>query len=479
MEHLSAHCSALTMEHLFSPCTRYRDIAASQLRQVPRLQYGGNPEGLRELNLDVSIEELLSAQLAFTYADLYAMLGNDETVVWLTPHAAIMRSAGRAHFCIPTLLALRFLFKANGEEICIACSSSAARLEMFAVAGRLLAANASEVHELDVNSLCRRHQVFDFAPTLDYLMEQCQNLKVLSLTNLEIDEDQIRALGAVSILRPAFEIKLLFCRIAGTSAEALLEFLQRNQGPTELVYCDIDNVIIADGLRGNSRLKKLRVLCTSSSNEAGNQEVFAITSALRENKGLLYLAIRLDLTMSDESWGAVCDSLKTLTHPTLQVLNLETIELIRVDPALLKSRKSVLIQVLVDLLKVNISIHTIPWNPHHSISKLKIHGSVAPYLETNRFRPRLLAIQKCRPFPYRVKVLGRALLATRTNPNLFWMLLSGNTEIIFPSTTPNSPSPVIAAAISNAAVAPATTASAAVAANVATPSAGLKRKARP
>jgi hypothetical protein len=468
------------MEHLFSPCTRYRDIAESQLRQVPRLQYGGNPEGLRELNLDVSIEELLSAQLAFTYADLYAMLGNDETVVWLTPHAAIMRPGGRAHHCIPSLLAYRLSINADGKVIYIITNSSAARLEMFAVAGRLLAANASEVCELDVNSLCRRHQVFDFAPTyFGYLMKQCQNLKVLTITNIAMDEDQIRALGTVSLSRPDLEIKLVSCRISGASADALVEILKQNQGPTELRGCDIDYVILADGLRGNSRLKKLWAFCFARPHEDRNPGIVAITNALRDNKGLLYLG----MPMSDESWGTVCDSLKILTHPTLQVLDLETIyETIYsygFDRALLKRRTSVLVQALVAMLKVNMSIHTISWNPHCSSSRELMQGSVAPYLETNRFRPRLLAIQRCRPFPYRGKVLGRALLATRTNPNLFWMLLSGNTEIIFPSTTPSSPSPVIAAATTNAAVVPATTASAAVAANVATPSAGLKRKARP
>jgi hypothetical protein len=54
---------------------------------------------------------------------------------------------------------------------------------------------------------------------------------------------------------------------------------------------------------------------------------------------------------------------------------------------------------------------------------------------TNRLRPRLLAIQKTRPITYRAKVLGRALLAVRTDPNRFWMLLSGNPEVAFPSTT--------------------------------------------
>jgi hypothetical protein len=44
------------------------------------------PEGLQELNLNLSTEELLSAERAFTYADLFAMLGNKSTVAWITPH---------------------------------------------------------------------------------------------------------------------------------------------------------------------------------------------------------------------------------------------------------------------------------------------------------------------------------------------------------------------------------------------------------
>jgi hypothetical protein len=86
------------------------------------------------------------------------------------------------------------------------------------------------------------------------------------------------------------------------------------------------------------------------------------------------------------------------------------------------------------MMKTNLSIHTIDLAYQYSKTEL-FRESVIPYLETNRFRPRLLAIQKTRPIPYRAKVLGRALLAVQTDPNWFWMLLSGNDEVAFPSTT--------------------------------------------
>jgi hypothetical protein len=177
-------------------------------------------------------------------------------------------------------------------------------------------------------------------------------------------------------------------------------------------------------------------------------------------------------------------------------------------PGALKSR----IESLVDMMKVNTSIQTILLGFQYNQHEL-FRESVIPYLETNRFRPRLLAIQKTRPIPYRVKVLGRALLSARTDPNRFWTLLSGNVEVAFPSTAAtiaaaaNPPTPATAAATSttNVAAAALTTtgtgslpttvatstatsafasdafpfAHTAATATVATPSAGQKHRARP
>jgi hypothetical protein len=145
-------------------------------------------------------------------------------------------------------------------------------------------------------------------------MEQCQSLKVLKLADLEIDENHCRVLGAYS--RPGLEIELLRCKLTGAGTSALAEVLGRNEGPTKLAYCDLDNFVIADGLRGNSRLKSLRNPMIRY-RDAGALE---IAGALRENKGLVDLDLEHNFGMNDETWDAVCDSLKT--HPTLQVLDL-------------------------------------------------------------------------------------------------------------------------------------------------------------
>jgi hypothetical protein len=189
---------ALTMERLLSPSTRYRDIVES----LGRLEaYRSHPRGFQELNLDISTEEFLSAETAFTYTDLYTVLRNVDTVVWLTPHAAVMRESGMT-FSLGLRVGLsRFYIFAEGKNIVAWSRSRAAQLEICDIVLRLLA--VSVVHSASLSSWS---STSINAPTLAYLMEQCRSLKLLSLSGLEMDEDHCRVLGAYS--RPGLEIEL-------------------------------------------------------------------------------------------------------------------------------------------------------------------------------------------------------------------------------------------------------------------------------
>jgi hypothetical protein len=136
------HCFALIMERLFSPCTRLLDVLESRgYREGFRGHY---PDLLQELNLDVSTEELLSAERAFTYADLYAMFGNEDKVLWLTPHAAVVRADGRAHYGHYLAdSAYQFLFTVDGKEIVVLARSTEHLLEICQIVLRLLAASVA------------------------------------------------------------------------------------------------------------------------------------------------------------------------------------------------------------------------------------------------------------------------------------------------------------------------------------------------
>jgi hypothetical protein len=425
------------MELLFSPCTRYFDRVVANYEGVIDERLLEEYDRLQELKLDVSTEEFLSAERAFTFADLYAMVGNGDTVLWLTPHASIVRSNWRDDLSCLRLEYLpdnyRFSVKVSGggvKHIEVLARSSAALLEIVDVVCRLLVANTTEVYDLDLWNKGQSNEVFFSAPVFASLAEQCQNLKALTLRCLDsLNADQIRVLGAFS--RPGLDIELWRCKIEGAAAEALAGVLGRNQGPTRLTSCDIDYSVLANGLRGNSRLKSL-FNPTYSNRNVNDQDLLASADALKENKGLVSLNLMYDFRVSDETWDAVCDSLKT--HPTLKLLCFRPKHTVRgalLAPAVLTYR----LQALVNMLKVNTSIQRIDLGPHLYSEHELFRGSVIPYLETNRLRPRLLAIQKTRPIIYRAKVLGQALLTARTDPNRFWMLLSGNAEVAFPSTT--------------------------------------------
>jgi hypothetical protein len=146
------------------------------------------------------------------------------------------------------------------------------------------------------------------APNLAHLMEHCQSLKNLTLWNLALDENHCRELGVHS--RPDLEINLKSCAITGSGARALVEVLEHNQGPTELDSCEIDYSVLADRLRGNSRLKSFRQ-DSFFFRDNYNRQVLAIANAVLETQGLVEFR---------RSHGAVCDSLKT--HPTLEVVDI-------------------------------------------------------------------------------------------------------------------------------------------------------------
>jgi hypothetical protein len=414
---VTALCFALTsMERLLSPCTRFYDMLQSRgYLQKSR----GLPGGLRELNLDVSTEAFLSAERAFAYADLYAMLANENVVVWLTPYAAVMPNMGRGIDYWKVLDGSCHIYvKADGKGMFGLARSPEHLSDICNVVLRLLAASVVQSVCLDSDRNSGDSAVIN-ADTLANLMEQCHSVKILSLKYLRLDENQIRVLGAYS--RPDLEIKLDHCTFTSAGTSALVEVLGRNQGPTKLDCCDINYSVLANALRENSGLKSLAPLI-SSNLEVSNREVFAIAGALKENKGL----VELDLSNgafweNDEMWGAVCGSLET--HPTLEILNLNSAF---TAPAVIKSR----IQALLDMMHVNISIHTIHLDSSYSQHEL-FQSSVIPFLETNRLRPRVRAVQRTSPIAYRAKVLGRALLSARTDANSFWMLLIGNVEVVF------------------------------------------------
>jgi hypothetical protein len=142
------------MEHLFSPCTRLFDIFENHnafAEADDRDRFFENVAHLteffetgKELNLDVSTEELLSAETAFTYADLYAIIENGRTVAWLTPHAAVVRADDEGSYGWELINeSFCFCFNVDGKVISAFARSREDLLEICNVLLRLLAAGVA------------------------------------------------------------------------------------------------------------------------------------------------------------------------------------------------------------------------------------------------------------------------------------------------------------------------------------------------
>jgi hypothetical protein len=127
------------MEHLFSPCTRMFDLLETQGDVQDHIGMSWDDfKRVKELNLDVSTEELMSAERAFTYADVFAMLGNGNEIAWFTERAAVCRQ-GRAYNYSDTLLNVCSVsFNADGKNMVALALSPEALLEICDVVLRML-----------------------------------------------------------------------------------------------------------------------------------------------------------------------------------------------------------------------------------------------------------------------------------------------------------------------------------------------------
>jgi hypothetical protein len=153
-----------------------------------------------------------------------------------------------------------------------------------------------------------------------------------------------------------------------------------------------------------------------------------------------------DTPISDDNWSILCESLKA--HPTLTNLNLldtrpsnpvdadddddddddEDDEEDPEDTILLSDeQKSHRTRLLAEMMKANTILRTILLTDHEHDDQIYTE-EISPYLETNLYRPRVVAVKKTHMREFRKKVLGRALDCVKSKPNLVWMFLSQNVD---------------------------------------------------
>jgi hypothetical protein len=257
--------------------------------------------------------------------------------------------------------------------------------------------------------------------TLSRIFEENRDLpRTFTVSRATLNEEQIRALDTAS--SPDVEVMLASCIIPDNAGcrEAFVECLQSDGCPIKLQGCTIDCQVLATALRGNSRVASL-VLPNYWTAEETMQGI--VSRSLAENKSLMHLCFR-ESAISDENWSLLCQSLQV--HPTLTSLDLRNTARVQIN-GLSDEQKTPRTNLVAEMMQTNTILQTIDIFPRERDQRI-YSETILPRLETNRFRPRVLAVKKIVDGPFREKILSRALHCVRSNPNLLWMFLSQNVD---------------------------------------------------
>jgi hypothetical protein len=232
-----------------------------------------------------------------------------------------------------------------------------------------------------------------------------------------LSEDHCRALTTMS--RLDVNIVMYHCSLSNGADGAFVECLQSDSGPVELIQCRIDSQILASALTGNSRVTTFKP--GDDSGRTNDTNMAVLFTALANNRGLLNFLLGR-CSISNDNWSVLCESLQA--HPTLTSLNLIAATALSTDQRAQRTR------AIAEMMHHNTVLRTIPVSDGYFNQQI-FAEMILPFLETNRYRPRVLAITQAdiqlrRPF------LGRALQtdSIRNKSNLLWMFLSENPDVV-------------------------------------------------
>jgi hypothetical protein len=184
---------------------------------------------------------------------------------------------------------------------------------------------------------------------------------------------------------------MISCSLVDDEAGAFVECLHSGRGSVELEQCNIDSQILASALTGKSRVTKL----TPDYPSTNDAETAILLAALATNRGLEELDLE-DGSISNDNWSILCESLKA--HPTLTSLNLRTtsprsppstrVRIVQTD-----DQKAHRTRLLAEMMQENTILHTVELSRYERDDQIYTE-EISPYLETNRYRPRVLAVNK-------------------------------------------------------------------------------------
>jgi hypothetical protein len=430
---MSTEPTGTPIETLFQPTNRLREL---------RLELGGDPglDALPEVELlpHLSWQDILGTGVP--WADFVSFLGGgmQVKVVWMTLNAYVSLGPQSLH----TWRCFLSIGNETGERVNVIARKDTDDAVVTDICDCVLCLlGTCEESHVNVSGIysgfvsCPLHIS---GPCLSrFFEERRNNLTSFTFENVILGQEHMRALATVSL--PTRELILCECSLSDDtgSRDAFVECLQRDRGPTELIRCVLGFRILADALSGNSRVVRLEARCDVSVLEATGEwavegpDNVMFFRAVANMRGLVELDLASQCISSD-SLAILCESLQV--HSTLTILNLKnTVPRSSTGgrtggrAQLSNEQKRDRARMLAKLLQTNTVLHTIrTW--YGEFDDQICTESIQPCLETNLYKPRVLAVKKTNERPFREKVLGRALSRVRSKPNLVWMFLSQNVD---------------------------------------------------
>jgi hypothetical protein len=418
--------NATSIEALFRPSTRFR---------------GRLPEGVtEELELlpGLTVENVLATGV--TWDEFHRFLRYK--IVWITPDVYICAN-GFDSSGYPWVLGLggdvygrtnMFVRVRSGTPATAATATCDFMVRLLATC---------EHHNVMINGCSGGASTPLSGAALSLFFQESRScLRRVTLGNMTLNEDQCLALTTMP--RLDVELGIHECRVSNAAAGGFVECLHSDRGPVKLISCEIDSHVLANALTGNSRVTSLKPDYLSTR----DAETAVLFSALANNRGLEELDFYC-CSINNDNWSILCESLKA--HPILTSLDLRLTMPVSsgIRNVLRDEQKSHRTRVLADMMKVNTILLTILLSDNEHDDQIYTE-EISPYLETNLYRPRVLAVKKTHVREFREKVLGRALDCVKSNPNLVWMFLSQNVDAFVRSEEEeegNSEVPVAVAAV--------------------------------
>jgi hypothetical protein len=195
------------------------------------------------------------------------------------------------------------------------------------------------------------------------------------------------------------------------AAEVFVECLhQSDRGPIDLSYYNIDSQIIASALADNSRVTKLK----PHSESRTDADMAILVAALANNRGLVNLDLE-DRCISDDNWS-IYEGPSYVDHfgpPWYEAKLYGNDD--AYDEGLLSDEPKVhRVRAIAEMVQHNTVLYTIMLSGDEQDDQI-YDEEISPYLETNRYRPRLLAIKKA-DIQIRRALLGVALQTKSVSP---------------------------------------------------------------